>query len=162
MNIFTTYDCPKLSALALCDRRVNKMIVESAQMLCTNVRMMGISDEPVLYKSAFHNHPCTVWARSTQSNFLWLVDHALHLANVYSSVYDKQHKTVPVIHKAASYHQLFVDGPLEEFANCSLVKRTDVSVTESYRRTMNIKWAKDNQRPTWRNRNKPDWYENLG
>ena len=58
MNIFAVDKDAKKAAQQLCDKHVVKMILESAQMLCSI-----FEDAP--YKRAFYNHPCTIWARES-------------------------------------------------------------------------------------------------
>ena len=68
MNIFYFYDCPKKSAKAQPDKMLVKMPLETAQMLCTAHRELDgddYADETGLYKTAYWNHPCTIWARET-------------------------------------------------------------------------------------------------
>ena len=69
------------SALSHDNFRVNKMIIESCQMLSTNAQLMG---ETTRYRMSFQNHPSTIWARSSSANFLlW---HTLLNLYVTSSV----------------------------------------------------------------------------
>ena len=80
MNIFVLdYDLQKCAQYH-CDRHVVKMILESAQMLSTALRVNGVDKG---YKSTHENHPCTIWARSSLSNWKWLWD----LANCLNSEY---------------------------------------------------------------------------
>lgn len=161
MNIFATDRCPVLSALALDDIRVNKMIIESAQMLSTNLRFFGVEDDQ-LYKSSYFNHPCTRWARHSRSNFLWLVDHALSLCVIYSSVYHKTHACQKIILLCLQYRNKVPEGDLTEFADCTEFKDFNLPVTEKYRLFMNLKWNdRDKRTPTWRKRTIPDWRENV-
>jgi hypothetical protein len=74
----------------LCDKHVVKMVLESAQMLCS-IR----EDAP--YKRAYYNHPCTIWSRASKKNYLWLYDHAKEIANEYYVRYNKIHKSEDVL-----------------------------------------------------------------
>lgn len=160
MNIFCTHDDPYTSAFWLDDKRVNKMVVETAQMLSTALRVHGYEGDDI-YKSAYLNHPCTRWTRNTRGNFLWLAVHGLALCSVYQRVYKREHKTEEIIKRCLNLLETIPDGFLEPFANCSLFKQ-EADTTKAYRDTMNVKWANDKFRPTWQNSNKPNWYENLG
>ena len=76
MNIFYFYDCPVLSAQAQPDKMLVKMPLETAQMLCTAHRELDgdeYADEVGLYKRAYWNHPCTVWARECSANYFWFI-----------------------------------------------------------------------------------------
>lgn len=161
MNLFATSDCPKESAYALDDVRARKMLVESCQLMSTCLIWAGVDDQR-LYKRSHEHHPITKWCYRSRGNFLYVGLHALHLADVYSSVYNRTHASLEVAKRCLSYIQSIPHAELEPFHNSSLVRVPTVSVTESYRQTMNIKWAKDGRRPTWHGRGHPDWYRNLG
>lgn len=88
MNIFVT-DCdPQISAQNLCDKHVGKMLIESAQLLCT-VYQQNL----VPYKHTHINHPCAKWVRASQQNYDWLLDHAMALCIEFEKRYKKIHKT---------------------------------------------------------------------
>ena len=80
MNIFAVDSNPVSAAQMLCDKHINKMIIESCQMLCTAMHIRG-SSRPGPYRATFKNHPCTVWAATSRENWQWLFDHALALYN---------------------------------------------------------------------------------
>ena len=80
MNIFYFYDCPEKSAQAQPDKMLVKMPLETAQMLCTAHRVLDgdeYADKEGLYKTAYKNHPCTIWARESSINYMWLYKHFL-------------------------------------------------------------------------------------
>ena len=87
MNIFYFYDDPQLSAQAQPDKMLVKMPLETAQMLCTAHRELDgdeYADKVGLYKRAYWNHPCTVWARETSGNYFWLFKHFVALSKEYT------------------------------------------------------------------------------
>ena len=103
MNIFYFYDCPVLSAQAQPDKMLVKMPLETAQMLCTAHRELDgdkYADEVGLYKRAYWNHPCTVWARESSANYFWLYKHFLALGKEYTFRYGKTHKSVDKLARA--------------------------------------------------------------
>jgi len=61
MNIFYLDPDPVKAAQVQYNKHVVKMILESAQMLCTAHRYYGNEDVP--YKIAHLNHPSTIWCR---------------------------------------------------------------------------------------------------
>ena len=89
MNIFYFYDCPKKSAQAQPDKMLVKMPLESLQMMSTIADYLGF-DSP--YRPVMLNHPCTIWARESKQNFLWLWEHAGSLCEEYTARYGKTHK----------------------------------------------------------------------
>lgn len=96
MNIFILdYDISK-SAQYHCDKHVVKMILESAQLMCSAHIAHG---KPTPYKmSAGHmKHPCAIWARQTQNNYFYLWELAKELCAEYSYRYDKIHASQAII-----------------------------------------------------------------
>ena len=93
MNIFVLADTPEESATLQCDKHVVKMILESAQMLCS---AFAATDKPP-YKRTHYNHPCSVWSRKSEANYSWLVSHAFALCAEYTRRYGKRHKSEAVI-----------------------------------------------------------------
>lgn len=92
MNIFAIDADPVKAAKQMHDKHVNKMIVESAQMLSTVRRHYG-DHTSGLYKSCFVKHPCTLWVKQSLSNYLWLCFHFKALCEEYTYRYYKIHKT---------------------------------------------------------------------
>jgi hypothetical protein len=95
MNIFALDKDPLIAAQMMCDKHVVKMILEGCQMLSTVHSLDTVQDNKItLYKPCFHNHPCTIWARASKSNYYWLANHTFELTNEYSSrYYGKIHKS---------------------------------------------------------------------
>lgn len=93
MNIFYLDKCPKISAKYQYNKHVVKMILESAQMLCTAHHEL-LHDPLVPYKKAHTNHPSTIWARGSLSQYFWLYEHMLALGEEYTKRYNKVHATI--------------------------------------------------------------------
>jgi hypothetical protein len=102
MNIFAIDIDPLRSAIQLHDKHVVKMILESAQLLCTTRRLFGATD-PELYKQCFQNHPCTKWVRESSQNYTWLYKHLEALCCEYTYRYGRIHKVASML-KMLSYH----------------------------------------------------------
>jgi hypothetical protein len=92
MNIFYLDKDPVKAAKYQYNKHVVKMILESAQMLCTAHRHYG--NENVPYKKAHYNHPSTIWTRQNTKHYYWLYNHMLALGNEYTKRYNKTHKTI--------------------------------------------------------------------
>ena len=90
MNIFYLDKCPHKAAELQYNKHVVKMILESAQMLCTAHHVHGNPDD-VPYKQAHLNHPSTIWARENASNYEWLFHHFCALSKEYKKRYGKNH-----------------------------------------------------------------------
>lgn len=121
MNIFATDLSPKRAALALDSQRVIKLILESGQMLSTAIQVEHPDYAFVngLYRMAHKNHPCSIWARETEANYLWLCDHMDHLADLYKRAYKRTHSTSRLSDALRSASQFIPPGELTPFANCA-------------------------------------------
>ena len=92
MNIFYLHEDPVEAAKLQYNKHVVKMILESAQMLCTAHHHYG--NESVPYKKAHYNHPSTIWVRENCENYAWLYRHMLALGEEYTKRYGKTHLTI--------------------------------------------------------------------
>jgi len=97
MNIFILSEDPIQAAQYQCNKHVIKMIVESAQLLCTALILQGHTAIP--YKATHKNHPCAIWARECSANMQWLLVHGLELCAEYTRRYHKAHRTQAVLEK---------------------------------------------------------------
>jgi hypothetical protein len=161
MNIFALDKCPMQSAQWLDDIRKNKMILESAQMLSTAVRVLSPDTDLSVYKVAYLNHPCTIWARQSRDNFKWLLSHMSHLFLQK----DGLHKSANLLTDFQKYADsgYFPSEELTPFANCArnLERGVDYSehidTHEAYRLYMNDRWKETNITLTWRWGREPEW-----
>jgi len=96
MNIFYLHKDPREAARLQYNKHVVKMILESAQMLCTAHHCYGDSwqKENVPYKQAHLNHPSTIWARRSKATYMWLFKHMMGLGYEYWLRYGKQHLSI--------------------------------------------------------------------
>tara|TARA_Y100001973_G_C5198702_1_gene336097 strand:+ start:1039 stop:1497 length:459 start_codon:yes stop_codon:yes gene_type:complete len=151
MNIFILHKNPKRAAVDLCDQHIVKMILESAQMLCS-----AFPNNTAPYKRAYYNHPCTVWTRTSKQNYKWLLDHADELCAEYTRRYSKRHKSQKVInwcryhlHKITfpKYNQTpFAQAMPDDYKNnCA------VTAYRNYYKNEKLHFAK------WKNNTQPLW-----
>lgn len=96
MNIFFLDRNPIRAARYHCDKHVPKMVLESAQIMCTVLHGMGYE---VTYRPTHRNHPCTIWAGKSKENFLWLYHLAKHLNEEWQIrfFHSRNHKSFDVI-----------------------------------------------------------------
>ena len=152
MNIFVTSSCPVKSAEYLDNKRCVKMLLESAQLLCTAVNVHG-GKAP--YKTSHLNHPSNVWCRATRANWDWLFSHYLALCSEYTRRYGKIHKSSLIQSELISQRYLIPDGELTPFANCArnLSKGVDYThekdVTLAYQLYLSDRWETDAREPEW-------------
>ena len=121
MNIFVTSPCPKESAIVLPDRHVNKMSLETCQMLsivASEKWGYGYGTLPKIdgtpYKTdkgAFRNHPCTRWAAETIDNAYWLIKWGMNLCDEYTLRYNKTHSCYNTLLQA---YYLFPKGKIDK------------------------------------------------
>jgi hypothetical protein len=97
VNIFfLDWDVEK-NAQYHCDKHVVKMILETAQLLCGVHHVTAHDTAHVPYKLSHKNHPCSIWARDSMSNYLYLCEIGLALGEEYTYRYGKRHKSQEVI-----------------------------------------------------------------
>jgi len=96
MNIFYLDERPRVAAQYHCDKHVVKMILESAQILCTVANRYGI-DTP--YKPTHKNHPSVLWAGESKHHAEWLWRLLIELNCEYRYRFNKSdnHKSFDVI-----------------------------------------------------------------
>jgi len=97
MNIFILDLDVKKCAQYHVDKHVVKMILETAQLLCGVHHVTDQVTDQVPYKLSHKNHPCSIWARESLSNYLYLCELGLELCNEYTYRYGKRHKSQDVI-----------------------------------------------------------------
>lgn len=108
MNIFYLDRDPSLAAKAHCDKHVVKMILESAQILCTVINeKAGYQLTP--YKTTHKNHPCTLWTGMNKANAYWLVNLTKALDEEFRRRFNHQ-----VSHKS---YQMLVDIKIATLIN---------------------------------------------
>jgi len=158
MNVFATDSDPVISAQNLDDKRLVKMVTETAQILSTALFRLGYWRSN-LYQPTHNNHPVVVWAKSARGNFNWLVLHGLALGAEYRHRYGTSgdHRAVAVILNCA---ERFKDCPMDipgmtPWSNCTTISAKNV--ISAYRKYLTEKW--DNSEPRWTNRDKPEWYK---
>jgi len=170
MNIFITSSNPLECAIALDDLRLNKMILETAQLLCSAYPILFKNKSTSgLYKDTHYNHPCAVWTRTSIINYIWLYKHFEHLSYEKEYRTDKTHKSFleledklgsPIQNELENLGDKGFPTPLFSF-NCTENFTHIPNVHLAYRLRMLEKWQKDLKQPTWHNRGKPSWTESL-
>lgn len=172
MNIFVTDKCPIKSAKNLDDKRVQKMAVESAQMLSTAIFWNGFPSlmnehTPEIFeerkKMAYSlgiyapyspNHKCNLWVKKTKGNYLWLLNHFSALCEEYEKRTGYEHASKYLLHRLVMHMKYIPEGPLTPFVNYAKNKKQGIDFTkiknaiEAYNLYLCLKWE----------RSKPKWY----
>jgi len=155
MNIFYISPNPVRAAQMQCDKHVVKMILESAQMLCTAHHEYGNHDVP--YKVAHRNHPSTIWARSGAKQYIWLYRHFQALSDEYTERYGKVHLSWEKCAQALSEPPMGIpDIEWTDPPQCMPDECKRASSREAYRvyyfkykpQVIDMRWPENRQPPT--------------
>ena len=159
MNIFAVDTCPVKSARALPDKLIVKMPLETAQMLSTAHRYLSPDEycvEKGLYKKAYFNHPCTIWARTTHENYRWLLLHFITLCEEYYFRYGKYHASWTKLWDGLKIFPMDIqEGDLTDFAQAMHDQyKNPNNHVDAYRKYMSAekhyaKWEKGTKKPNW-------------
>ena len=152
MNIFYLHEDTYQCAIAHCDKHVVKMILETAQLLCSAHWMTG-GEAP--YKLTHKNHPCAVWAREALGHYRWLADLGVELCNEYTHRYGKVHKTTGIIMDLALNDPGIPEGWLRDPPQCMPDHCKHENTVEAYRNYYKLEKA---EIAKWKHSDAPDWF----
>lgn len=72
------------------------MTLETCQLLCFVWHVLDPEhkyfDPPYKLSKSHKNHPCAIWARESESHYVWLCKLGLALCKEYTRRYDREHK----------------------------------------------------------------------
>lgn len=182
MNLFILDNDPVIAAQSQCDVHVNKMIVESGQMLSTVHRMLDgtmerrlsksgkvrvqywkLPDEreDILYKACHFNHPCTIWTRENCCNYTWHYKHFIALCNEYTYRTGKSHMTYEKLGSILQKKPNNIPHDTEmtpfKLAMKSNPECMLESAVDSYRAFYQTKQSRFKMK--WTKREKPEWFK---
>lgn len=152
MNIFVLDKDITRCAQYHCDQHVIKMILESAQILCTALSKKGFVTP---YKPTHTKHPCVLWVEESYSNFVWLRELTYALDIEYQYRYEKviSHKSITVVNQIHNF--TYEDYGLTEFVQAMpdqyKVTEDAVAAYRQYYRGEKLKFAR------WTKRSQPEW-----
>jgi hypothetical protein len=152
MNIFILDENIERCARYHCDQHVVKMILESAQLLCTALNKKGFETP---YRSTHVNHPCVLWTEASYANFRYLSQLAIALNREYRYRYKagEDHKSLAVIQHIQ--HIEYEDNGLTEFAQAMPEEyKVPGDAIAAYR---NFYLGEKLSFATWTRRRKPHW-----
>jgi len=156
MNIFYLDSDPIKAAEDQCDKHCVKMILETAQLLCTAHHVLGSTIE-IPYKKTHQNHPSAVWVRESTGNYDWLVQHFIGLNCAYSERYNKTHKSWDKLMLVCTNYPTGL--PVADFTEppkCMPDEYKCDSVVQSYR---NYYIGAKAYMAQWNHSSKPEWWE---
>ena len=155
MNIFVLDLDVKKCAEYHNDKHVVKMILESAQLLCGVHHMTESISNQIPYKLSHKNHPCSIWARESITNYLWLCELGLELCYEYTYRYGRKHKSQEVIEWCVVNKPNISDKGFTEPPKAMPNQYKVKSVVESYR---NYYLGDKAYFSKWKNRKTPKWF----
>ena len=118
MNIFYLDHSPRLAAMYHCDKHIPKMILETCQLLFTKhwarvgykpgeypLAQYELSKRykeefyqcPKVYKPTHWNHPCSIWTRTSDMHYAWLLELGEGLLFQYKQRFKKEHACTGII-----------------------------------------------------------------
>jgi len=158
MNIFYLSRDIKKCAQMHCDKHVNKMILEGAQLLASAIHLThpDASTIPNLYRLTHKNHPDAVWVRSSINNYLYLMDlmEALNDECQYRYEHNKDHVSWTKV-LSWPYPDLpdieFTEPPKCVHDDFKTIADTVDAYREYYKRDKRTIAA-------WTKRSPPDWF----
>jgi len=157
VNIFATSDDPMKCAEALDDKRVVKMVLETAQLLCTVLHQRGIATP---YRPTHQTNKLVTWAAEPVHTY-WLLRHGFMLDAEYSHRFGKRHASGEVIDSLRQHISRTKDQP-EWYVNAARhgglgIDFSHRPVHAAYRAYLNVRWPGDTRAPLWTNRQPPRW-----
>jgi hypothetical protein len=175
MNIFILDENPTIAAKYHSDVHLNKMLLESAQMLCNVHHYVGTENVP--YKATHMNHPCSVWARTSLSNYNWLLLLAFEIENERIFRGFKRSKCLDTLMWCRTHTPSIPELGRTDFAIVTTGQdSTGMTAVEAYRKyyidkkqgvyVKQHKLSGDNykiskfRRHTWKRRGMPEWFAN--
>lgn len=156
MNIFVLDQNPRTAARMHCDKHINKMLLESAQMFCAAVNTAA-NAQVTPYKTTHLNHPCTQWVLASRQNAHWLLRLAAELNQEYKKRYNKpsgtQHKSWLLLYEHQDKINTLPEGGLTPFAQAmpeEFKNKDPVAAYRSYYRTKTFAaWQRGTPAPDW-------------
>ena len=153
MNIFFLDYDPHKAAAYYVDRHVVKIITEINQCLAS-AYPNGVAP----YKWAYHNHPMTVWCRTSKANFNWARQHCRSLCMEYTYRYGKTHKGQGIVRWYAcnppNLPDIGITPPPRCFGEFKDLIPVTGDVVEDYR---NYYRLGKSHLFKWKNRSMPEW-----
>ena len=159
MNRFVLDENPQKAAMYHNDKHVVKMCLEEAQMLSTahHMSFSGITEDFAsrIYKATHVNHPCSIWVRQSEQNYLWALSLFESLCAEYTYRYGKVHKSFslyPLLSQIPSHMPSIGLTPFPQAMPEYCKRQSSVEAYQAYYVLEKADIAK------WTKREKPEWY----
>lgn len=154
MNIFLLDEDIETNVKYYMDCHVRKMVLETAQLLCSTFYFCDNGDYIPPYKLTHGNNKCALWARESLSNWLYLRDLGLAIGKEYQYRYGKTHASELVIRSLPIPN--IEDKGLTPFVN--QIKKEYIICKDTVVNYRNYYCSKSHL-AKWTKREKPFWYK---
>lgn len=169
MNMFILDDNIERAAQMHHDVHCRKMILETAQILCTASHDIFVNYTPP-YKNTHRHHPLVKWAGETLANYRYCVLFGIHLGNEYTYRFNKTHKSSLVIDEINEECWVYENiNPLKKKTQLNLTKMPlcvdeefqHLPDVQAHRRNYNKNKLHDKKgrRAVWTKRGIPYWVD---
>ena len=165
MNLFILSENQEECVKLMMDKHIIKIILEAAQMLSTNKRILDPENlheyNDIVYKQTHMNHPVTKWVRESFQNWCWTIKlcEEMHREWQYRYNHHKQHKSFIIIEYLRDNPPPLSNFIKNEFTKFALAMPDEYKTTspvESYRNYYN---SPDKKKiASWKNRPVPEWF----
>ena len=155
MNIFILDNDRRLSIQYHTDKHIVKIPLEGAQLLCSTLHFTGQAPSWI-YKYTHKNNPCSVWARESLSNWLWLQEYVILMGEEYQHRYGswKTHSSCEVAKNLPRPN--IPDKGITPFVKAVPAEFKHLPTVEAYREYFK---AYKNHIKKYTNRPVPYWWE---
>lgn len=166
MNIFAVSPDPAKCARALDDKRLNKMMLETTQLLCTAINT-DAGEQVTPYKNCQPHNPITKWVINRVDMQSWLyalgVAYSVEINHRFGSLHSSAEVllSLPDIAPGLNMEKL-PEFEEYEFYNGARHKKLGIDFThlptfKAYKAYLNARWPGDKRKPVWTKRGRPSW-----
>ena len=170
MNIFVTSRKPKKCARNLDDKRIGKLLIESAQLLSLAIKRHMIMRHRnwehlvgpgrLCAGLSYSQHPIALWLCETRGNYTWTLRYGKALATEYTFRYGRIHAASNRLEFLTDMTTIIPNGPQTEFVNCARNLKYNLDfghmpVIQAYRSYLVARWQTDRRAVRFTRRSLP-------
>lgn len=165
MQIFKTSSNLAICAKNLDDKRLNKIILESAQIATTGLWLNDCSKAEILcsmgliYFPSHEHHPLCEWCSKNNFHLFIVTCYGLALCLEYQYRFKKRHKVQNILINLLSINIKNKEKTSPQ-PNCSIHFK-HLPLHNAYKAELVFKWNRDAIKPKWTNRKIPEFYINY-
>ena len=168
MQMFWTNPNPKQCAMDLDDKRLNKMIIETCQIMSTAIWKVNcdvaetLYSEGKIYLPTHENHQIVVWSGGSFRNYLTCTVYLFELLVEYRYRFNKLHSCIEKYRNLQNYIYLFSGTMETKPLNCTTNHKHIKDTYLAYQKELCYKWSTtDKKAPVWTKRKVPVFYQKF-